>query len=153
MNIIQNTHDKLVIEDRPIFIGGLVWFLSAAAVLAVLRGSTDALGETVLVTFLGVGGCVLAWHFFPFQRFTFDRKSGVLARRIARITGAKIKETQIADIKQAANQGSWSDGDRLERVALLMHNADPYPLEFGYSSTPRKPIIDAINAWLEDGQN
>ena len=152
MRITHNTAERLIIEDRPWFIAGLVWVLGLAALSAALLGQTDGTGETILVLALGVGACAIAWRFLPFQRFEFDRPNDTFRRRIARVTGAKIEARQLSTIRQAASQGNWSEGARMERVALLT-DEEPYPLEFGYSGSSRAEIIEAINAWLKASED
>ena len=148
MQVVEKTEEKLVIEDRPWFLAGVVWLLGLAALYAAIAGQLRGSGETLLVLALGVGTSVIAWHFMPFQRFEFDRESGTLTRTIARVTGSKKEVRPLSTIRQAASQGNLNDGARLERVALLTDD-EPYPLEFGFSGTSRTEVIRAINAWLE----
>jgi len=149
MRVILETPEKLVIEDRPRFLAGFVWFMGLAALYAALAGQMRGTGETILVLALGIGACAIAWHFMPFQRFEFDRAGGTFTRTIARVTGKKQETRALSAIRQAASQGEWSEeGTRMERVALLTDDG-PYPLEFGYSGSSRSEVIGAINAWLE----
>ena len=148
MRVVHDTEDKLVIEDRPWFLAGFVWFMGLAAISVVLTGQTRGPGEVILLLALGIGVAMIAWHFMPFQRFEFDRPGGTFTRTIARVTGKKLEKRALATIRQAASQGSRSDGARMERVALLTDDG-PYPLEFGYSGSSRTHIIGAINDWLE----
>ncbi len=148
MRVIHETDENLVIEDRPWFLAGVVWFLGLAAMLAALTGQMRGTGETILVLALGLGAAAIAWHFMPFQRLDFDRSSGTFTRTIARVTGKKQETRPLATIQQAASQGSWSEGARMERVALLTDDG-LYPLEYGYSGSSRAEVIRAINDWLE----
>lgn len=148
MQTVSNSPERLVIEDRPHFLAGFIWLMGLAAFLAAATGQTDGLGETLLVFILGLGTLALAWHFFPFQRYTFDGQSGEFTRRIARVTGATVDKLPLAEIDRAALQSSWSDGTRMQRVALLT-KAGPLPLEFGYVSSEREPVVSEINDWLK----
>ena len=148
MKTVSNTPKCLVIEDRPHFLAGFVWLLGLGALLAAVTGQTAGLAETLLVYALGLGTMALAWHFFPFQRFTFDRTAGEFTRRIARVTGATIDRLPLSEIDRAALQSHWSDGTRMQRVALLTKDG-PLPLEFGFVGAERQPIVTDINGWLE----
>lgn len=148
MQVVEETEEKLVIEDRPWFLAGVVWLLGLAALSAAILGQLRGPGETLLVLVLGAGTTAIAWYFMPFQRFEFDRASGTLTRTIARVTGSKKEVRPLSTICQAASQGNLNDGARLERVALLTDD-EPYPLEFGFSGTSRTEVIKAINAWLD----
>ncbi len=147
MKIIENNASKLVLEDRPIVLTTCLWLMGLAAISAALTGATGSTGETLAMGACGIGTTLVAWHFFPFQRITFDRESGHMHRRIARVTNATEILLPFAKIRSAAGQGNWSEGTRMERIVLLT-DEDPYPLEFGFFGTSRKAEIDAINTWL-----
>ena len=150
MKIVEDTDDRLVIEDRPVLLAGATWTMSAAALLAVMLGGLGSVGEMLLVTALGFGGCTLAWWAFPFQRITFSRSAGHVSRRIARVTGATTINLPLAEIRSAAAQGNWSDGTRMERLVFLTDRG-PVPLEYGFGSAPRDDIVRRINDWLKSG--
>ena len=148
MRITHETHERLIIEDRPWFVAGMVWLLGLAAISAVVTGQMDGIGEAILVLALGIGAAAIALHFLPFQRLEFDRANNTFTRTIARVTGSKQEVRLLSTIRQAASQGDWSEGGtRMERVALLTDDG-PYPLEFGFTGTSRSDVIQAINAWL-----
>lgn len=149
MKIVEHTPDRLLIEDRPWFLWILIPVLALPALFASLTGQLSSLGETVLVGALGIGMFWFLHHFAPFQRFTFDRATGRFTHTIQRINGRKSWIVPLSDIERAAEQAHWSDGARLERVALITKDGR-HPLESGYSSRRAKPTIDAINAWLSD---
>lgn len=148
MQTVSNTHKRLIIEDRPHFLAAFMWLMGLAAVFAAFTGQTAGVAETLLVAFLGLGTVGIAWHFFPFQRFTFDRKAGDFTRRIARVTGATIDTLPLAEIESAALQLHWSDGARMQRVTLVTKSG-PVPLEFGYVGAEREPVVSDINGWLQ----
>ncbi len=129
-------------------LAGLVWLLGLAAISVSATGQVGGTVETILVLALGIGVCAIAWQFIPFQRFEFDRPNGTFTRTIARVTGKKLQTRALNSIRQAAGQGKWSQGARIERVALLTEDG-PYPLEYGYSRSERTEIIRAINDWLD----
>ena len=151
MKVIESTPDLLVIEDRPWFLWIILGVLGASSVLAGFSGQTAGPTETTVVFVVGLGAFGVLWHFAPFQRFTFDRTSGVFTHRVIRVTGRRTWERPLSDIRRAADEGNRRDGARLERITLLTHDTDRHPLESGFSSQSRKPVIDAINEWLAGG--
>lgn len=148
MRIVEKSGARLVMEDRPWSLAVWLWTMGLGALSAVLLGQLDGAVESVLVGLLGLAATGVAWYFFPFQRITFDRESGTMTRRIARVSGATEVALPLGGIRRAASQGSFSDGGtRLERIALLTDDG-PYPLEFGFGSAPRGALIREINEWL-----
>ena len=148
MKIVEITPSRLVIEDRPWFLWILIPVLAGPALFAALTGQVDGTWQTLLVGATGVTFFWVMHHFAPFQRFIFDRDAALFTHAIRRINGGRSWTLPLGDIRRAADQGSWSDGTRLERVILLTKNGR-HPLESGYSSRRAKPMIDAINSWLD----
>ncbi|WP_120501957.1 hypothetical protein [Roseovarius sp. EL26] len=149
MRIVETSPDKLILEHRPKFMAGLIWFLGLTCIYMGLSGQTDGIVETMLVTFLGVGAFGLAHHFFPFQRLTFDRAAGLFTREVARITGPFLTELPLAEVERITVQAQWSDSSRLERL-IMIHRGKKLPLEYGYFSAPRTGLAKDINTWLSN---
>ncbi len=150
MKIVETTPDLLIIEDRPWFLWILVPVLACPPLYASVTGQVDGTWETILCFCLGVGMFWFLHHFAPFQRFTFDRTSGTFTHWIKRINGTRDWHVPLSEIQRAAEQAQWSDGTRLERVALITKGGR-HPLESGFSSRRAKPMVEAINTWLEVG--
>ena len=129
-------------------LAGFIWLMGLAALLAAVTGQTDGLAKSLFVFVLGLGTIAAAWHFFPFQRYTFDGDAGAFSRRIARVTGATVDTLPLHEIERATLQSNWSDGTRMQRVALLTKTG-PLPLEYGFVSSERKPVVEEINDWLQ----
>lgn len=149
MKIVLSTADRLVIEDRPWFLWITLPLLGGPALFAALTGRVEGWGTTILVGCLGAGAFAVLWHFAPFQRFIFDRPAATFTHEIHRLTGRQVWTRPLADIRRAADEGNWSDGARLERVTLLTRDGR-HPLESGFSSTSKAPIIKTINDWLAE---
>ncbi|WP_143534517.1 hypothetical protein [Roseovarius albus] len=141
------TPDKLTLEDRPRLMAGFVWFMGLACIYAALSGQTRDMPETILVTVLGVGAFVLAHYFFPFQRLSFDCRSGQFTREVARVTGRLQSKIPLTEIERVAVQAQWSDNSRMERLVLIK-DRERVPLEYGFTSSPREQMAKDINAWL-----
>ncbi len=148
MKITRTSPDRLIIEDRPWFLWLLLPGLGAPSLFAALTGQVDGWGATLLVAALGIGALWVAWHYAPFQRFTFDRSTGTLTHQVTRLNGTKSWERPLTDIRRAADEGHYSDGSRMQRVTLLTTDGR-YPLESGFTSSSRAPVIAAINDWLD----
>lgn len=148
MKVIETTPDRLMIVDRPWFLWIILTLLGTSSIIAGFSGQTAGPTETNVVFVVGLGAFGVLWHFAPFQRFIFDRQNGVFTHRVIRITGRKTWERPLSEIRRAADEGNWRDGARLERITLLTHDGDRHPLESGFSSQSRRPVIDAINEWL-----
>jgi hypothetical protein len=148
MKVTENTPDLLVLEDRPWLLAGFIWLMGAACLYAVLTGQTRGLAETLLLIFLGTGSLWVAHRFFPYQRLSFDRRSGRFTRVVARISGRKVTTLPLSDIAGAAVQSNWREGHRMERLVLITQS-DRLPLEFGFYCTPRGPLADTINHWIK----
>lgn len=147
MKVVETNPDRLVIEDRPWFLWLTLPVMGLAALVAALTGNVDGWAETLLVAALGAGSLWVAWQFAPFQRFTFDRTANTFTHHVRRLAGQQSWVRPLADIRRAADEGNWSDGSRLERVTLLTTDGR-HPLESGFSSASKAPVIRAINDWL-----
>ena len=149
MKPVTNTRDRLVIEDRPWLLGGMICAMGGAALLSVIAGTLGSVAETILVACLGAGALWFAWHFFPFQTFVFDRGEAAFTRRIHRITGETVRTLPLAEILAAEVQVQSGDGPDMERLALRTGET-LLPLEYGFGSVPRAALAETINRWLAD---
>ncbi|MEM6636931.1 MAG: hypothetical protein AAF667_13690 [Pseudomonadota bacterium] len=147
MKVVENSQERLVIEDRPWFMWLFLPPMGAGAVITAVAGQYESWGETLLVLALGSGVLWVAWKFAPFQRITFDRPSGRLVHRVSRLNGSFSWDKSLAEIERAIDGSYWVDGARLERV-VLMTSSGRYPLESGFTGLSRAKVIEAINDWL-----
>ena len=149
MKIVENTDRRLVIEHRPWFLAGTIWAMGLAAIYATMTGDgMDSLAEHVLVGILGIGVTWIAWYWFAFLRITFDRDTGQVEHRSLRPIGSRRKFLDLAKIKFARIEASWSDGGtRLTRLVLDCEDGVA-ALEYGYGSGDRTVLETAVNEWL-----
>ena len=126
-----------------------MWFLGVACIWSSLSGQTSGMAETVLVTSLGFGMLWIAHQLFPYQRLTFNKKTGLFTRVVARLNGRKITSHALSNIERAAIEAQWSEGTRMERLALVI-NGEKHPLEFGFYGTSRGGLVKKINTWLAE---
>lgn len=147
MKVTEETEDRLLIEDRPLFLWVMLFGLGFVSLISALTGRVDGLMETVLVASLGAGMLWVGWRFEPYQAFEFNRDTGIFTHKMQRLTGSETWTRPIAEIRRATDEGNWDDGTRSHRVTLLTENG-AYPLESGFTSLDRRATIDAINRWL-----
>lgn len=147
MKVVENSQSRLVIEDRPWFLWIVLSVIGGSALIGALTGQVDGWGTTALVAGLGAGTFWVLWRFAPFQRFVFDRTEAAFTHQVHRVTGSQNWTRSLNEIRRAAGEGNWSDGTRLERITLLTTDGR-HPLESGYSSASKTPIILAINERL-----
>lgn len=147
MKVTATSDDRLVLEDRPLFLWVMLYGMGGGALIAAATGQVQGLGVTLLVAGLGLSMLWVAWRLLPFQRFVFDRPKATFTHQIRRTTGGEVWERPLSEIRRAADEGNWSEGTRMERVTLLTTDGR-YPLESGFSGTPRTDVIRAINDWL-----
>lgn len=147
MRTVHHTRHRLVIESRPWFLAVTVWGMGIAGLWTALFGGIQNFAVQSVLLGLALTTLALAHWGFPYQRFTFDRRTAVFVRRIARITGAKTETLSLIDVDCAAAEADREENARMERIVLLTRRGR-YPLEFGYYSSPRGPTVATINAWL-----
>ena len=147
MKVVQTTDTLLVIEDRPWLLWILLPILGLPALFAAATGQVGGVWPTLLVGGMGVVSLWVLHHFAPFQRFRFNRSTGLLTHHVYRLTGSGAWEVPLSDIRRAVDQGHHSDGTRMSRVTLLTVHGT-HPLESGYTNRNIKPVVKAINDWL-----
>lgn len=151
MKIADASPDRLVLTDRPWFLAGTVWVMGAVALGAGLFASDiDSLGERLLVAALGLAGLWVAWRFFPFVTVVLDRSEGTATHAERRLGGTTRREMPLDRIERVATQRLWGETGPMERVALVTPDAW-IPLETVFSGSPRRPLVNRINAWLAGG--
>lgn len=151
MQVTYASKDRLVLVDRPWLFAGMVWAIGLAALWSALTGDVEANGldpwvGQLFVSAIGFGSCLLAWWAFPFQEIVFDRGRRLIIRRVKRPLAPKVEEVPLAQFEKAVVGSNWDDGNRLERLELVLADRT-WPLEWGYSSSKRGKIVEAINSW------
>ncbi len=149
MKIIEQSSDRLVVRHVPWFLGGFLTLMGVAALYAaIFKPETfTSTAEAVLVPVLGVGALAGAWWFAPVVTLTFDRSGGAVAFRETRLFRPGTRAFDYSKVERVQLQSHWSDGSRLTRLALRT-SSGVVPLETGYTSADREPVMKAINAWL-----
>jgi hypothetical protein len=162
MKVNLSTSSRLVLNHRPLQFAGFLWSVAALLLVLAVTGDIEALKDSDFPLWLGqlllfgvsCGMMAMAWFFFPFQRFLFDRVRGTFSHRSARPLSVQTFKIPLAQIGRAEVEifedfGSQTESGATERAVLVRRDGTIYPLETGYVSDPRQPVVDAINAWLE----
>lgn len=148
MRIETNTQDRLVVISRPWIVTVTLMGLGALAVFeSVLSRNLDSFALRSMIFALGLGILWLGWAKSPFLTLDFDRPSGTLTVTHHRITGKTSRILALTDIHGALHESEWSDGSRLNRLALRTRDGS-LPVEFGFSNASRQNFADAIDAWI-----
>lgn len=161
MKVMENTPERLVLDDRPVVLGsalaGLV-VLMAGITLATLAQSVVA----AMLPLLGVALFGVAFAAFV-RRSTakFDRAAGVFTLRVARVTGVTEATYPLGDIvgagvettrsgSSAADGGGRRTGSKLHRpVVRLRGGAEPVVLNDVFAAGGgAEAAAAAVNAWL-----
>lgn len=150
MRIESQTANRMVVVSRPwVLAVGAAVATSTPVVMAIFDPDAGGPGMRLFLVALGVAFSLVIWRYMPFVTLILDKPSGKVTLIRHRVTGNTIRILPLASIEGAMYQSNWSDGTRLERLALRGKEG-PIPVEFGYWSGARSHVADAINNWLAD---
>ncbi len=133
MRIVQNTPDRLVIEDKPIILSAVLGlFILLLLGIALLTFSAEpwvALGALVGAVLLG--GCLAVFVRRVFV--AFDRSVGAVVIRTATLLGQTEQQLHLTDLAGAEVETTTSIDDHnqatgrtlLHRPALRLADARP----------------------------
>lgn len=158
MRIVEDSPDRLVIEDRPIILGTLfvviVIFFVAAALWTVADAPAVAFGALLGAVLMGICFAVFVRRVFVI----FDRAADALVIRTASVFGQTVVQLRLPDIAEAVVETTTSIDDHdsttartlMHRPALRLTNGRPnQPLTQIYSGGKgASKAVDAINRWL-----
>lgn len=148
MRIMENTPDRLVIVDKPIFTAALLWIGGAALLFvsfSLIGGPFDLL--PIISAACGFFLVFLAWRCLPFITVEFDRTSARITRRFKRINGTKEDHLPLAEARRAGFLQTLFGTGGLRRVALNP-SEKPFHLEYGLIGLDRRNLVVEINRWL-----
>lgn len=153
MKVVSSSPDRLIVDDRPVLMAGFLWVCGTMMIAAALLSSFETASAVGLVrTIFFVFGCAIvaiAWRFFPFQRFVFDRPRGTFDHRSARLAKSNTVTIDLADVKRVRIEKIWGEAGWMDRVVLDL-GSTVRPLESSYSGSSRAAIVREINEWLSD---
>lgn len=160
MKVIEDTPDRLVLEDRP-------WLLGSVLIIGILIFLALAMGTYDVTIWLGIGfglaALLLAVCFVAFVRrvlVLFDRSAGALVIRTRSLMGQGEKTLPLSDVTGAEvetsrststnNDGGTSISTTHRPVLATRSGAVPLTQVFS-SGNGAERIAFAINAWLARG--
>ncbi|HMO06731.1 MAG TPA: hypothetical protein PKD10_03655 [Paracoccaceae bacterium] len=159
MKFREDTHARLVVEDRPWALGiGLGAAITVFAGIALFTWRTEP-----VVALVGLGGALLfalvSVLFVRRSIVIFDRATGRAIWREASLRGTREETLDISAIREAVVQTHRSSGKNgtstlTSRAALrVTGRAEPLALTMVYSSGQgAATAVEAINRWLRAGQ-
>jgi hypothetical protein len=159
MKIVEETPARLVLDDRPWLLGGLI-----AAAIVILAGfglfRLSQGGEGGIAALLGAAGFGIAFAIFVRRvEAVFDRASGELVVRTSTIRGRSEARRPLAEIASAEVETRESSRGRRRRRREPMRVHRPMlRLSSGGALVPLNPMFaagdaareaaDAVNRWI-----
>jgi hypothetical protein len=154
MQIVEDTPDRLTMEDRP-------WVLGAGLAIAILLMVVIALQTVAENIWLGLGMTLVAALFgVAFVAFVrrviviFDRKAAAVVIRTKSLLGQTEATYALADVRGAGidtsvnRSTSQGTGSTTHRTVLQMPAGD-VPLTEVYSGGDNAArMAEAVNRWL-----
>jgi hypothetical protein len=158
MRIVQDTPDRLVIEDKPVILGAtLVFFivlLLGFALVALTTAPWVAFGAVIGAALLGVCLAVFLRRVFV----AFDRHAGAVVIRTATLFRQSDRQLSLTDITGAEVETTTSIDDHnsttrrtlLHRPALRLKDGSPNLAltEIYAGGKSADKVVTAVNDWL-----
>jgi len=155
MQVLENSHDRLVVEDRPVLLGCL---LAIAILVPTGVGLAMLTAGNLAGLWLLLGAAFLAIPFVVFLRrvrVIFDRGTGSVTLRSASLLGESEQRLSLADIRKVGVETSVSrqttPGGSVSRThrAVLYLADSTVPLTEVYSGGDGAArIAEVITLWL-----
>lgn len=158
MKVLQETHERLVIEDRPVLLALILvaMIVVTAAITLWLLAEGDWTG--LWLSMAPVGFAVAFVVFVVRVQATFDRQAGVVTIETASIRHRSHETLPLADLRRAEVQtyfsrvaGPGRKQTKMSRPVLEVAGApEPRPLMESYTAgSGAAEAVAAINRWLE----
>ncbi len=148
--IVEYNENRMVLRHNPWMLTGSLWATGAVLLHgAILKPEIfpipDARTLAAAAAFAAFWG---AWWFGEVITVAFDRSSGAVVLRAARILKASNLEIPLKSVRSAHAQIEWSKGKRRNRLTLALDRKRFVPLEENYTSLDREPLAKLMNDWL-----
>ena len=151
MKIIEDTPDRLVVEDRPILIGLILTVSLVFSVYLIFVGYSEGRMFLLFAMLFFAAGALLAFlTVVKRTRLVLDRTSGRMILRVA--SSRKTDETRepLKSVNRAVVQETHSTDSRGSRIVLTFEGRKSLPLTNHFSGgTAPEHVVDRINAFLE----
>ena len=151
MQVLTNTREKLVLEERYTFFSGAAWF---SAVMLVY-GMFNKWAELDVSSLWGMGATAIAFiavaiYFLRPSIFEFDKTANHFRWTKPGLFKSHHGEAPLDQIKRVRIDASDADGSKAYRV-LVETQAGTVPFQHGYSTSEasaHQQIVDLIRNWL-----
>lgn len=151
MQVLKNTPEKLVLEERYTFFAGLAW-LSAMTLVYGLYNKWPELDDpskwAMSATCLGF--IAVAVYFLRPSIFEFDRPANHFRWTKPGLFKSHHGETPLDQIKRVRIDADYSDETKAYRV-LVETQGENVPFQHCYTSSEasdHQQIVNLIRAWL-----
>lgn len=151
MQVLTNTHEKLVLEVRYTILAGASWFSAVMLVYGMVNKWAE-LGDPGK---WGLGATCLAFtaaaiYFLRPSIFEFDRNANYFRWTKPGLFKSHHGETPLDRIKRVRVDADYVDNSKGYRV-LVETQSEKVPLQHCYTSSvasDHQQIVDLIRAWL-----
>lgn len=153
MRIRENTPDRLIVEDQPWFLGGVLIVFVLGFVLAALTALTRG-DVTATLAFVGVAaGVGLIFGFFVERVWLIlDRRASKVELRRRSLRRFRTEGFALPELEYALVQTNYdSDGNTYRLVLKRRDQQAPVPVTSYYSGnqSDTQRMVDAIDTWLK----
>ncbi|MFN3937283.1 MAG: hypothetical protein ACK4KW_06865 [Gemmobacter sp.] len=158
MRVRENTDHRLVLEDRPWLVGGIVVvFILLLAAFAMFSMSEGAwLVAIVLAAGAILGGGLGLYLFVRRTEVEFDRDDNRVTIRTVTVVGDKVQRHPLDRMRRATVETQAMSGrgtERAARVSLVFSEAGAdwrVPLTLAYTTGPEPAeIATLVNRWKD----
>ena len=151
MQILTNTPEKLVLEERYTWLAGAAWFSAMTLIYGIYNKwsvlddpSKWAMGATCL------GFIAIAVYFLRPSIFEFDRNANHFRWTKPGLFKSHYGETPLDQIKRVRVDADYSDATKAYRV-LVETQSGKIPFQHCYTSSKASDhhqIVEMIRNWL-----
>lgn len=146
MQIVENTDQTLVVEERPRLIRAILWLVAGAQLYALLTVEEEA-WRVAIVVFVLIGTAAAAVLGFPTMRYEFDRETGQLFRTRWYLGMRRRDEMALTKIREVRQEARWTGASRSRRLVIETTDG-PSAMTPSHGSRDLAPVAEAINEWL-----
>ena len=151
MQVLTNTREKLVLEERYSFFAGAAWF----SAMTLVYGIYNKWPELDVPALWGMGATAIAFiavaiYFLRPSIFEFDKTANHFRWTKPGLFKSHHGEAPLDQIKRVRIDASDADGSKAYRV-LVETQAGTVPFQHGYSTSvasAHQQIVDLIRNWL-----
>ena len=151
MQVLTNTHEKLVLKVRYNFLAGLSWFSAVMLVYGMINKWAELDGASKW----GMGATCLAFtavtiYFLRPSIFEFDRTANSFRWTKPGLFRSHHGETPLDRIKRVRVDADYSDDTKAYRV-LVETQGGKIPFQHCYTTSAASDhqwIVDLIRTWL-----